>query len=141
MSLYVLDTDTLSLLQRNHPVVRQHVDAVAPTDLAVTIITVEEQLTGWYTALRRASPTRPDHLAHVYQNLTDTVQSVAALPILSFTEAAVNRYFALQALKLNVGKMDLRIGAIALEHGAIVVTRNLRDFQRIPNLTAEDWSV
>jgi tRNA(fMet)-specific endonuclease VapC len=44
-------------------------------------------------------------------------------------------------MKLNAGKMDLRIGAIALEHGAIVVTRNLRDFQRIPNLTAEDWSV
>src|SRR5215469_9538050 len=99
MSLYVLDTDTLSLLQRNHRVVRQHVDAVAPTDLAVTIISVEEQLTGWYTALRRANPTRPDHLAHVYQNLTDTVQVLAALPILSFTEAAVNRYFTLQAMK------------------------------------------
>jgi tRNA(fMet)-specific endonuclease VapC len=44
-------------------------------------------------------------------------------------------------MKLNVGRMDLRIGAIALEHGATVVTRNLRDFRRIPNLTAEDWSV
>jgi tRNA(fMet)-specific endonuclease VapC len=45
-----------------------------------------------------------------------------------------------QAAKLNVRKMDLCIAAIALEHQAIVVTRNVRDFQRVPNLVVEDWS-
>jgi tRNA(fMet)-specific endonuclease VapC len=44
-------------------------------------------------------------------------------------------------MKLNIGKMDLRIAAITLEIGGTVVTRNLRDFQRIPNLRVENWAV
>jgi predicted nucleic acid-binding protein len=36
---------------------------------------------------------------------------------------------------------DVRIGAIALEHGLTIVTRNVRDFSRIPALATVDWSV
>jgi tRNA(fMet)-specific endonuclease VapC len=43
-------------------------------------------------------------------------------------------------MSLNVRKMDLRIAAIVLEIGATLVSRNLRDFRRIPNLAVEDWS-
>ncbi len=138
MSLYLLDTDTLSLLQRNHPVVLRHVAAVPATDVAITVITVEEQLSGWYSELRRAR--KSDEIAQVYLRLTNAVKALATLTVLTFPEAAVNRYFALLKMRLNIGKMDLRIAAIALEHGARVVTRNRRDFQRVPNLAIEDWT-
>ncbi len=138
MSLYVLDTDTLTLLQRKHPVVTQRRKATPPAELAITIITVEEQLTGWYARLRQAK--RPDEIARAYLRLTETVTFLGPLHILTYTEAAVHRFNALVRLKLNVGRMDLRIAAIALESGAVVVTRNQRDFGRVPGLTIQDWS-
>ena len=49
MSLYVLDTDHLSLYRYGHPEVSAHIEATPADHLAVTIITIEEQLRAWYT--------------------------------------------------------------------------------------------
>ena len=138
MSLHVPDTDTLSLLQEGHAAVMARVAACPTEDLAITVVSVEEQLSGWYRLLRQTK--KPERLAKVYDRLTAAVRSLSRLPILSFSEAAIHRSKALQASKLNVRKMDLCIAAIALEHQAIVVTRNVRDFERVPNLVVEDWS-
>ncbi len=139
MSLYVLDTDVLSLFQHGHPALCARIASHAETDLAISVITVQEQLDGWHTRLNRAN--RPDELARIYQRLADTVRFLSRLQILSFTEPAIHRFDALKALKRNVKKMDLRIAAIVLEHGATLITRNLQDFKRVPNLVVEDWSI
>jgi tRNA(fMet)-specific endonuclease VapC len=36
--------------------------------------------------------------------------------------------------------MDLRVAAVALTLKATVLTRNLRDFEKVPGLIVEDWS-
>jgi tRNA(fMet)-specific endonuclease VapC len=139
MSLYVLDTDALTLVQYKHPVLEPRVMAHPPAELAITVVTVEEQLTGWYTKLRQART--PDQQSRAYQDLADAVSRLSGVNILGFPVAALNRVKSLLAAKLNVGKKDLAIAAIALEHGGILVSRNLRDFQRVPGLMVEDWSV
>jgi tRNA(fMet)-specific endonuclease VapC len=139
MSLYVLGTDILTLLRGGDPAVRRRAAEHDPAEVAITVISVEEQLTGWYTALWRAK--RREGLARAYEEPATTTKALAGLPILSFPEPAILRYEQLDALRLNVGKMDLRIAAIVLEHGGIIVTRNVRDFQRVPNLTVENWAV
>ena len=139
MSFYVLDTDIYSLYREDDLVVAQNLAAHPPKDVVITVITVEEQLSGWYSYLRQS--TKPADVAHAYKELTDSVRSLAKLPILTFSISAIGRYDQLAKMKLNVRKMDLRIAAIALEHNATLVTRNRRDFQRVPNLTIEDWSV
>ena len=139
MSLYVLDTNIVSLFERGHPRVCQRILSCSPADLAITILTVEEQLTGWYAQLRRAR-NRPQTAA-AYLDMRDALISLASWPILLLTEPAIDRYHQLVSLKLNVAKMDLRIAAVTLEHGGILVTQNVRDFQRIPGLAIENWTV
>jgi tRNA(fMet)-specific endonuclease VapC len=138
MSLHILDTDMLTLAQRGHRDVTQRLGTFDPSELAITVITVEEQLSGWYTLLRKTKDTAK--LARVYARLAETVTYYSRWSILSFTESAINRRSELHALKLNVRKMDLAIAAITLEQSAVLVTRNTRDFCRVPGLDVEDWS-
>lgn len=138
MSLYVLDTDTLSLFSRSDVPITQKILSTLPLNLAVSIITVEEQISGWYDVLRKA--TTDERLALGYASLGQSIELLQNFRILPFTRDAILRYRELLELKTNVRKMDLRIAAIALEFEATLVTQNVRDFSRIPGLQIEDWS-
>ena len=137
MSLFVLDTDTVVLFQQGNEQVCRRVLSVPIEQLAVTVITVEEQLSGWYTLLRRVK--NAEDLARAYQRLADTVALLSRFRILSFTVPAISRFEDLKRQKLGVKHMDLRIAAIALENSGVLVTRNLRDFQPVSHLAVEDW--
>jgi tRNA(fMet)-specific endonuclease VapC len=139
MSLFVLDTDILTLYYRGDATVVRSVNARPASQLAISVLTVDEQLTGWYTLTRQAR--RPDEIARAYAHLGDAVVRLARWRILPYTESAIARVAQLKALRLNVRVMDLRIAAIALENSAVVVSRNQRDFGRVPGLVVEDWSV
>lgn len=138
MSLYILDTDILSLFQLGNSVVCRRVAEHPPSDLATTIITVEEQLAGWFTLRRRVKST--PELARVYDRFSQNVQFLARLQVISFGEQAIGRYEELRRLKLGVRANDLRIAAITLESSAILVTRNRVDFALVPGLQIENWS-
>ena len=138
MPRFVLDTDIVSLLQHGHLTVTDHLASYSPDEVATTVITIEEQLSGWYTLLRRAKT--PRELVPVYERLRAAVRFLSKLPLLTFTESAADVYQRLRTQNPRAGRMDLRIAAIALAHQATLVTRNLADFQDIEGLLAIDWT-
>ncbi len=139
MSLFVLDTDTYSLFERGHPTVVTRCLAQPPTDRTVTVITVEEILSGWYRRVRQAK--QRAQVARAYLRLAEAIPRLSGWRILPYPEPAIARFEQFRRSRLQVGSNDLRIAAIVLEYSGTLVIRNLRDFQRVPNLNCEDWSV
>src|SRR5260370_10796219 len=103
MSLFVLDTDILPLYRRGYGLVCQRVAFHSPKELAVQVMTVEEQLSGWYSFARRAKNSK--QLARAYQELAESVEFLSGWQILKYPESAINRFQSLVAMKLFVRKM------------------------------------
>jgi len=138
MSLHVLDTDTVTLLLHGQPAVCQRAATQPAKDLAITIVTVEEILTGWYTQIRRAR--KDDQLLRAYSALQEAVEFTARVQILPFDRQALLRFKRLRAIAPQRGTNDVRIAAIAEHFNAILVTGNTADFKVFPGLQLEDWS-
>jgi tRNA(fMet)-specific endonuclease VapC len=139
MPTYLLDTDILSLFQHQHQQVLTSILLHASDTICVCTVTLEEQLSGW-SSLARAAKSHAEH-ERASTVLGSLVQSWCRFGLLLQTAQTLVRYESLLKAKLNVGRYDLRIASIALELGATVVTRNRRDFSRVPGLSIEDWSV
>jgi len=141
MSRYILNTDCLSVWQRNHPMMVQRVKVNAE-NLAVTIVTVEEVIRGWFNVIRQASePSQADKLVLAYTRLWDTLDVFTNLNILKFDQNASTIYTEFFRQRIRIGTQDLRIAAIVLANNAILVTRNNRDFSHVPDLVQEDWTI
>jgi tRNA(fMet)-specific endonuclease VapC len=61
--------------------------------------------------------------------------------VLLVDEAAAAEFDQLRENKKlrKIGRADLLIAAITLSHRATLVTRNLKDFRRVPGLQVENW--
>jgi tRNA(fMet)-specific endonuclease VapC len=139
MLRYLLDTDHLTLYDHADVAVWRHFSAHPAGSVGIGAVTVEEYLRGRLAALaRHPSGTQK---VQAYARLLGSLDLFAQFPIVPFDSAADARYLHLRGLRLRVGSQDLRIAAVALVSGLILVTRNQRDFAGIPGLALEDWSV
>ena len=134
--LYVLDTDCFTLFQFGHENIVAHASAV--DRLAISIVTVDESLTGWYSRVRQSKT--PEQLATAYRGLHKTVDALRHMEVLPYSQLAIEAQLRLRRQFRQLGKMDLAIASIALEFDATLVTRNRIDFDQIPGLKIEDWS-
>ena len=137
MPLFILDTDHITLLQRGHPQVATHLSLIDEKALATTIITYEEQLRGRLAVVRQYEGT--PQLSVAYIRLREMQQFFCAIRLLDFDSAAFLIFDSIRR-QHRISTLDLRIAAIALEQGAVLVTRNQKDFVSINGLITEDWS-
>jgi tRNA(fMet)-specific endonuclease VapC len=139
MNLWILDTDHVSLFQTGHPLVTQKIQSIEPNEIAVTIVTVEEQMYGRLNRIRRAKSA--DELRLAYFNLNRTLAYFQTINVLDFDSSAADCYREIITQKIRVGTQDLKIAAIILSRQATVVTRNYRDFSQVSGIKIEDWSI
>jgi tRNA(fMet)-specific endonuclease VapC len=140
--MVLLDTDHLSLLERGGAdslTLQLRLDQLSANEIATTIITYEEQMRGWLARLARANTT--ERMLAAYAHLLDHIETFRDFPILPFDERAAAEFEHLKQSRIRIGAMDLKIAAIALAHNATLLTRNLADFSKVPDLNAEDWTV
>jgi tRNA(fMet)-specific endonuclease VapC len=137
-TLWVLDTDHLSLHHRGHQQVRQRLLALPLKQRVTTIITVEEQLRGRFAMIARGRSA--SEWVAAYSAFQQTLDDLLQLRLLPFDDQAAAEFTRLKASVKQVGTQDLKIAAIVLSVGAILVTRNQRDFARISGLAIEDWT-
>lgn len=136
---FLLDTDHITLYREGNPHVIQRVRSIASAEFFVTIISFEEQVKGWLAQIHHAQA--PLKVVWGYQSLQGTLRFFAGQEVLPFDETASLYFQRFQQQRIRVGTRDLRIAAIALANRCTVVTRNRRDFERLPGLSIEDWSV
>jgi tRNA(fMet)-specific endonuclease VapC len=103
------------------------------------VIAFHEQVLGANAYISRAKSRR--EIVRGYQMLHQILADFSIAQVLPFDDAAAAEFEELRGQRIRVATMDLRIASIALSMQLTVLTRNLVDFERIPGLTVEDWTL
>jgi len=131
MKKFMLDTNMVSHLIKEHPVVARRVVAVPMAGLFISAITEGELLFGLAK--------RPD-AKRLHRVVREFLLCVDVLP---WDSAIADRYGMIRAVMEGNGKilgaLDLLIAAHALSVDAVLVTSD-RAFSQVPNLAIEDWT-
>jgi tRNA(fMet)-specific endonuclease VapC len=139
--MILLDTDHLTQLHhrgsRGTQTLLKRLDRAADRSLAITVVTLEEQLCGWLAFIRRARTVHQQIPA--YERLVKLVDFFNGWQIVSFEESAAGQFEELRKQKIRIGTNDLKIASIALVMNALLLSANLSDFQRVPGLQVENW--
>lgn len=130
--MYLLDTCVISDFVKGEKGSLEKVKSCSPKQLAVSTITVMEIYYGFKLNPQKAQKIRP-----VIQEL------LKPITIISFTEKEAESVAQIRVFLKNhgtpIGAYDVLIAATALASNLIMVTANVKEFQRIPDLIVENW--
>ncbi len=128
---YVIDTDTIIYYLKGNPnVVKKFTE---PDYIITTIINYTELLFGAYNSAKK----KEENLYNIKSFLDD-------IEIIYFNNYSAEIFARLKADLKQKGKiiadMDLMIASICIANHLTLVTNNTKHFQRITELTLENWS-
>ncbi|MBC8871655.1 MAG: type II toxin-antitoxin system VapC family toxin [Planctomycetes bacterium] len=139
--MIVLDSDHLSVFEYPEAdqavQLRERLRLSSDRDIYTTAVSLEEQMRGWLAAIHRRQDVRLQ--VTCYSRLVDLVRFYANWRILPFDDQAAKEFQRLRRERVRIGTMDLKIASIALINDAMLLSANLRDFEQVPGLRAEDW--
>ena len=138
--LYILDTDHITLLQRNHPATIAKISATPPEHIATTIISAMEQIRGRLAQINRTKTA--SQVVAAFARFQEALDFYRTVSVMYYDDAAAVQFNRLRRRHKNrPGTQDLRIASIVLSQNAILVTRNQKDFEMISGLQIENWSL
>ena len=140
--MYLLDTDHLSIIQRQsgpeYGLLMTRMASCEPNDFCASIISFHEQVVGWNAYLNRAKSS--EAIVRAYAMFQRILADFSTMMIAPFDDLASRTFEFLRRSRIRIGTMDLRIAAIAMANDWTVLSRNLVDFELVPNLRVEDWT-
>jgi len=129
---YLLDTNAVIALMKQHPAIQGHVRRVGRSELRLCA-PVEGEL--WYGVAKSAK---------VEENRARLLTLLSWLPSLPFAGEATQRFGEIRAYLarqgMPIGPYDTQIAAIALAHDLTLVTANTGEFRRVSELRVENWT-
>ena len=129
---YLLDTNICIYIARQKPPgVLARLQRLRPGDVGMSVITYLELVFGCWKSQRRE------------ENLERIKELEPLIPVLALDATGGRHYGQIRTeferKGLAIGAYDLLIAAHALSLGLTLVTNNVRELRRIPQLKVENW--
>jgi predicted nucleic acid-binding protein len=134
MTAFALDTNIISHLMREHPLVVSHIRDVLASQgkLVIPPLVYYEVRRG---LLSKKMPVRTAAFDRLCQQIPVGAVTRASLDI------AAQIYASLHSQRCPIDDADLLIAAFCLDGGYTLVTDNLRHFERVAGLQTANWTV
>ncbi len=140
--MFLLDTDHLGIIQRQTAPefgrLAERMTDHTVGDFCVSIISFHEQVAGWNAYIHRAK--NSEGTIRAYRMFQGILADFAVMQVLPFDQPAAKVFQRLRKQHVRIGTMDLRIASIVISKSLTLLSRNLVDFRKVPDLQVEDWT-
>lgn len=131
MLKYLLDTNIVIYVLKRRPIEVLKIFNTNASRMAISSITLSELIYGAEKSL------------NVDKNLEAIEEFISHLEVLPYDAKASQHYGQIKASLEKrgeiIGENNVHIAAHAISQGLILVTNNVREFQRVSNLALENW--